>query len=112
MSPRAIKSVICKFEIGAICVSGTVAPLITAARAIRAGRLGALAVARYSSSTSRCLRCNQGVTDGQRSLTNSGLPIPFEHGLNHFAESHRRTGQDRRDRLVDRKLWDMILDRK
>jgi hypothetical protein len=62
---------------------------MAAARVIRARRLSDLAVAHYSSSTSRCLGFNRLVTLGPRSVTDPGC-APCEHALAHFARSLAR----------------------
>ena len=58
---------------------------------IRVRRLGDLAVARYSSSTPRCLACNK-TGDPWTAIPQQipVVPIPFEHGLTHFAQSVNR----------------------
>ena len=53
-------------------------------------RLGYLAVARYSSSTPICLGCSKRVTHMDSDPSQIPVePIPFEHGLTHFAQSLR-----------------------
>jgi hypothetical protein len=57
---------------------------------IRARRLGNLAAARYSCSTSRCLGCNRLDPLDSDPSNIPVLPIPFEHGLTRFAQSLTR----------------------